>query len=49
MNKLTHLFDKNRAWSEAIRKRDDPAVQVRLATEVREIVERFPVPGLPAA
>ena len=29
--------------------RDDPAVQARLAAEVREIVDRFPVPGLPAA
>ncbi len=34
---------------EAIRHRDDPSVQTRLADEVREIVERFPVPGLPAA
>ena len=34
---------------EAIRHRDDPAIQARLAGEVREIVERFPVPGLPAA
>ena len=34
---------------EAIRHRDDPSVQTRLAGEVREIVERFPVPGLPAA
>jgi glycine hydroxymethyltransferase len=34
---------------EAIRHRDDPAIQTRLAGEVREIVERFPVPGLPAA
>ena len=34
---------------EAIRGRDDPAIQSRLAGEVREIVERFPVPGLPAA
>ena len=29
--------------------RDEPAVQARLAGEVREIVARFPVPGLPAA
>jgi glycine hydroxymethyltransferase len=34
---------------EAIRGRDDPAVQARLAGEVREIVSHFPVPGLPAA
>jgi glycine hydroxymethyltransferase len=34
---------------EAIRARDDVAVQRRLAGEVAEIVERFPVPGLPAA
>jgi len=34
---------------EAIRKRDEPAEQARLAAEVGEIVERFPVPGLPAA
>jgi len=34
---------------EAIRGRDDAAVQARLADEVRGIVERFPVPGLPAA
>ena len=34
---------------EAIRRRDDPTVQARLAGEVTEIVERFPVPGLPAA
>jgi glycine hydroxymethyltransferase len=34
---------------EAIEGRDDPAVQRRLAGEVREIVDRFPVPGLPAA
>jgi glycine hydroxymethyltransferase len=33
----------------AIRGRDDVAIQARLAGEVREIVERFPVPGLPAA
>ena len=33
---------------EAIRPRDDDAVQRRLAGEVREIVDRFPVPGLPA-
>ncbi len=34
---------------DAIRQRDDAAVQTRLAGEVREIVERFPVPGLPTA
>jgi glycine hydroxymethyltransferase len=34
---------------EAIRGRDDEAVQARLAAEVREIAGRFPVPGLPAA
>jgi glycine hydroxymethyltransferase len=33
----------------AIRSRDDAPVQARLAAEVREIVDRFPVPGLPAA
>jgi glycine hydroxymethyltransferase len=34
---------------EAIRTRSEPAAQARLAGEVREIVEQFPVPGLPAA
>jgi glycine hydroxymethyltransferase len=34
---------------DAIAKRDEPAAQTRLAGEVREIVARFPVPGLPAA
>jgi glycine hydroxymethyltransferase len=34
---------------EAIRARDDEAAQRRLAGEVADIVERFPVPGLPAA
>ena len=34
---------------EAIRERDEPVTQARLAGEVREIVDRFPVPGLPAA
>jgi glycine hydroxymethyltransferase len=34
---------------DAIAKRDEPAAQARLAGEVREIVARFPVPGLPAA
>jgi glycine hydroxymethyltransferase len=34
---------------EAIRERADEAAQRRLAAEVADIVERFPVPGLPAA
>jgi glycine hydroxymethyltransferase len=34
---------------DAIRHRDEPAVQSRLADEVRQIVDQFPVPGLPAA
>jgi glycine hydroxymethyltransferase len=34
---------------DAIAKRDDAAAQTRFAGEVREIVDRFPVPGLPAA
>jgi glycine hydroxymethyltransferase len=34
---------------EAIRSRDDEAIQHRLAGEVADIVARFPVPGLPAA
>ena len=34
---------------EAIRMRAEPAAQARLAGEVRDIVEQFPVPGLPAA
>jgi glycine hydroxymethyltransferase len=34
---------------EAIRRRDEPAEQARLAGDVREIVSRFPVPGLPSA
>jgi glycine hydroxymethyltransferase len=34
---------------DAIQRREDPAAQDRLAGEVREIVSRFPVPGLPAA
>jgi glycine hydroxymethyltransferase len=38
-----------RIMIEAIRGREDPAVQAGLAAEVREIVQRFPVPGLPAA
>jgi glycine hydroxymethyltransferase len=34
---------------EAIERRDDPAVQARLAGEVRSMVSHFPVPGSPAA
>jgi glycine hydroxymethyltransferase len=34
---------------DAIRHRDEPDVQARLAAEVRQIVDQFPVPGLPAA
>jgi len=34
---------------EAIRRRDEPATHARLAGEVREIADRFPVPGLPSA
>src|SRR4051794_30722375 len=34
---------------EAIRRRDEPATHASLADEVSEIVNRFPVPGLPAA
>ena len=34
---------------EAIRDRDDAAAQARLAGQVREIVDRFPVPGLTSA
>jgi glycine hydroxymethyltransferase len=34
---------------EAIRQRDEPSAQARLAGEVSEIAGRFPVPGLPAA
>ena len=33
----------------AITSRDEPAEQARLSAEVREIVDRFPVPGLPQA
>ncbi len=32
---------------EAIATRDEPAAQARLAREVRDICDRFPVPGLP--
>jgi glycine hydroxymethyltransferase len=38
-----------RIMVDAIRERDEPAAQARFAAEVREIVDRFPVPGLPAA
>jgi glycine hydroxymethyltransferase len=38
-----------RIMVDAIRARDDATVQARLAEEVREIVARFPVPGLPEA
>jgi glycine hydroxymethyltransferase len=34
---------------EAIERRDEPAVQERLAADVRSMVAQFPVPGLPAA
>jgi len=34
---------------EAIRTRSEPAAQARLAGQVHEIVDQFPVPGLPAA
>ncbi len=34
---------------EAIRRRDDPVEQARLAGEVAEIVSHFPVPGLAEA
>ena len=34
---------------DAIGQREDAGAQARLAGEVREIVDRFPVPGLPAA
>jgi len=34
---------------DAILRLDEPAEQARLSGEVREIVDRFPVPGLPAA
>jgi glycine hydroxymethyltransferase len=34
---------------DAIQRRDEPAAQDHLGDEVREIVSRFPVPGLPAA
>jgi len=34
---------------EAIERREEPATQARLAEDVRAIVNRYPVPGLPAA
>jgi glycine hydroxymethyltransferase len=34
---------------DAIRHRDEPDVQARLADEVRQIAGQFPVPGLPPA
>jgi glycine hydroxymethyltransferase len=34
---------------EAIQHRDEPDVQARLASDVLEIANRFPVPGLPVA
>ena len=34
---------------EAIGRRDEPAALARLAEDVRAIVNRYPVPGLPAA
>jgi len=34
---------------DALEKRDDRGAQARLAAEVRELTDRFPVPGLPAA
>jgi glycine hydroxymethyltransferase len=43
------MRDVGRIIIEAIRSRDDEAVQRRLAGEVAEIVARFPVPGLSAA
>jgi len=38
-----------RIITEAIQRRDEPDEQHRLAGQVREIVSRFPVPGLPPA
>jgi glycine hydroxymethyltransferase len=43
------MRDVGRIIIEAIKARDDDAVQRRVATEVAGIVARFPVPGLPAA
>jgi glycine hydroxymethyltransferase len=41
MDQLGHII------ANAIRGRDDPAEQRRLAAEVADIAGRFPVPGLP--
>ena len=40
------MRDIGRIIVEAIRRRDEPAAQARLAAEVARIVDRFPVPGL---
>jgi glycine hydroxymethyltransferase len=40
------MHDVGRIIVEAIRRRDEPAAQARLAAEVAAIVARFPVPGL---
>jgi glycine hydroxymethyltransferase len=42
----TEMRDIGRIIVEAIRRRDEPASQARLAAEVAAIVARFPVPGL---
>ncbi len=42
------MRDVGRLLVEALVTRDEPAVQARIATEVREICSRFPVPGLPS-
>jgi len=46
---LDEMRSVGRIIIEAIRRRDEPTEQARLAGEVLEIVRRFPVPGLPAA
>jgi glycine/serine hydroxymethyltransferase len=43
------IRDIGRLIIEAIRARDEPTDQARLAAEVRDICGRFPVPGLPEA
>jgi glycine hydroxymethyltransferase len=43
------MRDVGRIIVEAIRRRDEPASQARLAAEVAAIVARFPVPGLTEA
>ncbi len=43
------MRDIGRIIVEAIRRRDEPAAQARLAAEVAGIVARFPVPGLTEA